>query len=238
MQIAKRNALHFDPVKHRYTLDGERLPSVTTILNVIAKPALIQWAANMAGEYVISQVAGADESYLLTRAQVTEWAEESKSAHRKKKEAGAARGTDIHAHIAAIVTEAIEREGGYIPPVVTDDPQVYAFCDWADGKRFLACEQKMCSVNHRFAGTCDLVYQDGDHIFIGDVKKYNRLYDKIPFVQMGGYSIMLEESGIAVTDGAVILLPDAGGFEVHTAEIAEYREAFMSAFNLYKTLQR
>ena len=33
---------------HSYTLDGKRLTGVTTILGVIAKPALIGWAARMA----------------------------------------------------------------------------------------------------------------------------------------------------------------------------------------------
>ena len=44
----------FNKEEHYYELDGKRMYGITTILGVIAKPALIQWAANMAVEYVMN----------------------------------------------------------------------------------------------------------------------------------------------------------------------------------------
>ena len=41
------NERTFDAKKHVHTLDGKNLTGVTTVLSVIAKPALIQWAADM-----------------------------------------------------------------------------------------------------------------------------------------------------------------------------------------------
>jgi len=42
-----RIILEYDDDKHSYTVNGNYVPSVTGILNVIAKPALIPWALNM-----------------------------------------------------------------------------------------------------------------------------------------------------------------------------------------------
>ena len=36
--------IKFDPIKHTYMVDGKKLASVTGVLGVIAKPALINWA--------------------------------------------------------------------------------------------------------------------------------------------------------------------------------------------------
>lgn len=42
---------------HRYELDGEKAPGVTTVLgNGIPKPALVGWAARMVAEYVIDRL--------------------------------------------------------------------------------------------------------------------------------------------------------------------------------------
>jgi hypothetical protein len=42
----------FDEKKHLYFYDGKPMTGCTTILGVLAKPALIPWAAKMAVEYI------------------------------------------------------------------------------------------------------------------------------------------------------------------------------------------
>lgn len=44
--------LSFSAGSHIYEWGGQRVPSVTTVLSSIAKPALVQWAANQAIEHV------------------------------------------------------------------------------------------------------------------------------------------------------------------------------------------
>ena len=46
--------LDFNEKKHYYTVEGEYAPSVTTILDSIAKPALVPWAANEGAKFFIS----------------------------------------------------------------------------------------------------------------------------------------------------------------------------------------
>ena len=57
MNNIPETGFYFDEEKHRYYLDGKQMTGVTTILGVLAKPALIQWAANMAIDSVRGQVA-------------------------------------------------------------------------------------------------------------------------------------------------------------------------------------
>jgi len=45
--------LEFNPKKHWYSIDGEYVPACTTILNNIAKPALIPWAANEGAKFYV-----------------------------------------------------------------------------------------------------------------------------------------------------------------------------------------
>src|SRR4051794_27638407 len=47
-----QHGLKFYPASHRYKLDGEWVPGVTTILNVLNKPAIAKWAATQVAEYV------------------------------------------------------------------------------------------------------------------------------------------------------------------------------------------
>ena len=46
--------LDFDEKKHYYTVEGEYAPSVTTILDSIAKPALIPWAASEGAKWFLA----------------------------------------------------------------------------------------------------------------------------------------------------------------------------------------
>ena len=87
----------FDDKRHIHSLDGTPLHGVTTVLSVISKPALIQWAANMAVKYVEDNFdwANADVEHL------SNVLKEAKSAHRKKKEKAGDWGTLVH--------EAIEK---------------------------------------------------------------------------------------------------------------------------------
>ena len=44
--------LKFYEASHRYKLDGQWVPGVTTILGVLDKPAIPKWAASQVAEYV------------------------------------------------------------------------------------------------------------------------------------------------------------------------------------------
>ena len=91
-----------------YTLDGQRMTGVTTVLSVIAKPALIGWAANMAVDYVKDyikvhpDVRGQDQ---LDKLLVV--VEEARTAHTKAKEKAGDVGTLAHKKIEVWIKEQI-----------------------------------------------------------------------------------------------------------------------------------
>jgi len=86
-----------------YTIEGQRLPSVTTILDIIAKPALGPWYAKEERRYfetamleVLSRPGARDSEFVL--AAVAEAVTGVKAADREKQKA-AAIGTAVHAGI-------------------------------------------------------------------------------------------------------------------------------------------
>ena len=86
-----------------YTIEGQRLPSVTTVLDIIAKPALGPWYAKEERRYfetamleVLSRPGARDPEFVL--AAVAEAVTGVKAADREKQKA-AAIGTAVHAGI-------------------------------------------------------------------------------------------------------------------------------------------
>src|SRR5258708_6237488 len=95
----------FDEANHIYALDGKPLTGVTTILQVISKPALIQWAANMACDHLENQFKNivfpskdgdGIEHMDISYQGLFDLVKEARIAHRKKKEGAADVGTKAH----------------------------------------------------------------------------------------------------------------------------------------------
>src|SRR6202034_4217965 len=102
----------FDAKKHAYFLNGKPMLGCTSVLGVIAKPALVPWAAKMATEYIKEHapfVKATPNYYEVDEPTL----EEAKNAHRKRKEDAADRGTDLHALVEEYVLECIERNDGF-----------------------------------------------------------------------------------------------------------------------------
>mgnify|MGYP001586239833 CR=1 FL=1 len=234
----------FDEKKHVYTLDGKPLMGVTSVLGVIAKPALIQWAANMMDEYIRANVAfaipGDDGGYWAIKPSVIE---EAKFAHRKKKEKAADQGTDTHAHIETLVKVAIENFGGYLPEnSISDTPSVQSFIDWAKNNKikFLESEKRMYSREWWTAGTCDLVFEQDGKRYVGDVKTMKKLWDVVPFIQCAAYAKMMSEAGEKFDGTCVINIPkETNEVETHYRyDLEGDTKAFEAALTLYRTLNQ
>src|SRR3990167_10512189 len=87
----------FDEKEHAYFLDGKPLMGITSVLRIIAKPNLIQWAANMAVDY-ISSLWMPGKSY--EELEITSVLQEARTAHARKRDKAADAGTNVHAWIA------------------------------------------------------------------------------------------------------------------------------------------
>ncbi len=223
----------FNKEAHYYELDGKRLYGVTTILGVIAKPALITWAANVAVQFIQTALAlGLDITEQILK--------DAKSAHRKKKEEAGVKGTDAHEIIEGLIKDAIDNNKGKIFGQ-SDNQQVKHFIDWATKNdiTFLASEKQLYSESMWVAGTTDMVFIKDSKKYIGDIKTSSAIYPE-HFYQMAAYRMMLEEMGEKDFEGSVVIrLGKDGKFNEDKDVKFRYdyntdKSAFLGALAIFK----
>jgi hypothetical protein len=142
--------LKFYPASHRYKLDGEWVPGVTTILGVLDKPGLRKWAASSVAEYVadhrdaIEHLYDAGRGPMVAALKETPW---------QKRDDAATRGNVLHDYAEALLNDQ---------DVIVADEHVAVIeaalqfmDDWK--VRPVSVEQACASREHRYAGTWDLV---------------------------------------------------------------------------------
>lgn len=234
----------FDPKEHLYKLDGKPMTGVTTVLGVIAKNALIQWAANEAVKFVReNQVSFSGDGFEGLIATSDELLEQARSAHRKKKEDAATKGTDVHAEIENLIKISIESLNGrlIVPIIPHSNGQIQKFVDWAtqSNVRFLSCEEPIFSESMWLAGTPDFTCEIEGKKYVGDIKTYAKIWDRVPFLQMAAYRAMLEEMGHEDFAGSVVIrLGKDGTFEEKFSYAMEDDLAgFKAALTLYRVLE-
>lgn len=228
--------LEFDEKIHAYKIDGVFVPGVTSILDILSKPALIPWAAKMTADHIESKwVAG--KAYQVD--ELRGIVKEGKSAWRKKKDAAADKGTSAHNLIEAHI------KTGKMPEVPEDEQIkscIAAFMEWekANKVEWLASEVRVGSSEHMFAGTLDAVaVVNGKHTLI-DFKTSNGIYESM-YLQVAGYYIGWEAGAGAAFDERIILRfpKDGKGFESRTipTPYEQDKRAFLAILQAYKCLR-
>lgn len=228
----------FDDKKHVYTLDGKRLYGVTSVLGVIAKPALIGWSAKMVTEWINENCPTNDSGvFQVTKADL----EIAKNAHRKKKEEAGDVGTDVHALCEEQIKMAIATNQGYLTLLkMPENPMVQKFIVWAveNQVQFLASEKKMYSREMWVAGTCDFTAKIGDKLYMGDIKTSSGIYGREYFFQCAGYILMAEEHGEKFDASIIVRLGKDGSFETKEShDLDTDKKGFKSALDLFKALE-
>ena len=84
--------LDFNEDKHVYKIEGEYVPSVTTILNTISKPALLPWAVKMGADWFSDNC----EAFTQATLSVDEVVKGIKGAYRKKSQDAMNIGNIVH----------------------------------------------------------------------------------------------------------------------------------------------
>jgi genome maintenance exonuclease 1 len=222
---------------YRRCSDGMPIPGVTSILKVIAKPALIQWAANKASDYWRAK-ALEFEGLFSDKVRELVWAE-AKKAHRDFSTGAANIGTEVHAYAEASL------KGQTLPQLTTDEARrgVEAFERWrADHNIELGTSERICfSQNHWYAGTCDFVGRiDGENC-VADFKTASGIYPEMR-LQLAAYQqAIVEETGQNFPARWIIRFDKkTGEFEAKPfrTDFTRDFEAFLSALNLHKTLKQ
>lgn len=235
----------FDDKRHLYTLNGQPLTGVTTILNVIAKPMLIGWAARMTAEFIEEnavKIAREDGSYLfeVSPAQL----EEAKKAHTRKKEKAGEQGTSTHAQVEEYVKGCIATNNGLpVNSIMVEKPVLNSFIQWAiENKiKFIESEKRMYSKEWFVGGTCDLVFEKDGQRFVGDIKTMKTIWDRVPFFQMAAYLKMLRETDPNEYHGTCIInIPkETNKIEVsYSFDFEDDIKSFEAALILHRALNK
>lgn len=232
----KKVELIFDTFKHRYTLDNKVVPSVTTVLSVINKPALVNWAANSAIEYVSTQIEAGkayDEIELETIFEAGR-----KNHYQKKTDAGTI-GSFLHKW----VEDYIKQQNPSMPVNEALKEAVGKFLNWASEHKvkFLSSEQVVYSQKYGYTGTLDFICKIDGKLYLGDLKTSSGIYPEY-LIQTAAYrQARTEEYPNEKYAGQMILrIGKEGGFEFAVVkDYGVYKEmlvAFIAALKLYEQL--
>ena len=252
----------FNKEEHYYELDGKRMYGITSILGVIAKPALIPWAAGEVVKYIeknsitlkkfLSELETnpkieitnlkekIDEDILLVNSEILA---EAKVAHRKKKESAGEKGTDTHSLIEDYIKLMITDQDGVAKSITNghDNPMVEHFIQWAvkNKVKFLVSEKQLYSELAWTAGTCDMTFEQDGKKYVGDIKTSSAIYPE-HFYQTAAYRMMLEEMGETDFVGSVIIRIGKDG-KFNEDKDVKYRydhetdlKAFLGALAIFK----
>jgi hypothetical protein len=208
--------------RHFYEVNGVVVPSVSSILSVIAKPNLVAWARRTALEKVRELLEGGlSVEVALSLAEMEP---------ERVRDLAAQRGGLAHDAIACALM------GKPYPPEW--EPWVKAARSFlADyGLRLVAAEQVLVSKRHGFAGTCDLITCGADGVLTLVDWKTGGIWPEAA-LQLGAYAIALEEmTGRPVGEAYVVGLREKGYGEKRVF-LPQAREGFLACLTLWRALQ-
>ncbi len=219
---------------HGYKVDGEKVAGVTTVLNVIDKPALRNWYAEQAAKRAVDEW---DELALLP---VSQRLERIRYGARDTTAAAALRGTQIHA-----LGDKLARGEEVDVPDEHRGP-VEAYARWLDlwEVETIASETPLCSTKYGFAGTADLWGRVGkldNAVCLLDVKTGKGIYDEVG-LQLAAYrytDLMQPEPGVEIAtpevQGVFVahVLPDDVRMVPVTADESVFRD-FLYILQVHK----
>lgn len=232
-----------------YTIDGVTMPSVTTILGVIGKPALITWAANEeraacleAAYDLYDDVHSTPRLDRMPFLAALESRLGSVKAHKRASAKACEIGSQAHAAIELQHRKAMGQATGPEPKL--SDEAMWAFMAWEDwalnaGIKPVFIEQTIWSVSHRYAGTMDLLAWVNGHRTLVDYKTSKSVYPESK-LQVAAYIRAMNEMGHGpITRGAIVRLPKATTdpafevVEIHEDELPGLCATFDHVHQLY-----
>ena len=147
---------------HSYYLDGQKIPGVTTILSDgLAKPALINWAANTVAGYAV------DHWDSLGEIAISKRLEQLKKAHYEDRDTAGKRGTEVH----KLGEQLLNGVQVNVPDELAGHVESYVrFLDDFDPDAVLTETSVVSLTKWPYAGTLDLVADFGGVRILCDIK--------------------------------------------------------------------
>lgn len=175
-----QQGLKFYGGSHKYRLDGQWVPGVTTILGVLDKPAIPKWATRVVAEYVADNPDGVSSLRSMGRNPMVYALKELPWARRDE---AAARGTEFHEYAERIVNgeevDVPEAQVGMVRSAL-------AFLEDYAIQPVLV-EAAVGSREHLYAGKLDLIADSNRGRAIWDWKSGKAIYPRFA-LQLNAYA--------------------------------------------------
>lgn len=233
-----------------YHVEGDDEPyvSVTHALGCIAKPALINWAANQ--ERALVTDAAADlyvdlcktppmgrPAFIATLAGRIG----KQKAHQKELAKAGEIGTQVHALIEWNLRQSLGQKVGTEPRVV--DAAQWGFMAWQDWAQSVNLkpvfiEQMVFSRTHHYAGTMDLLAEVHGVLSLVDFKTGKSIYAEAHLQNVAYQQALIEMGHRVPAKGYIVRLPKVEtdpAFEVaEVPPVAELWPTFVAVLNVWK----
>jgi hypothetical protein len=173
------------------TSNGKRVVGVTTILGVLAKPALIHWAWDLGCK-------GVD--------------------YRKFRDDKADIGTLAHYLIMQhLKNEPIDTSDYSSKQIDQAENCILSFYEWEKAYKIepVLIEQPLISERHKYGGTCDLLAKVGNETWLIDFKTGKAIYEEMA-IQLSAYRQLVIENNYDVSNARIVRIgrDEDEGFEV------------------------
>jgi len=256
--------INFDGRAHMYTWieRGVAVPGVTSILQRMAKPMLVPWAAKMSAQYVLQtlgevdyalgEVPAEERNDLIvgtTLGELQKICLAAKGHHQRFTREAASIGKKVHAYAEARLRATMpgDKSKGRQPPLPdTNDERVLRGCDaydkWIEAHKVevIEPERVLFSQRYLYSGTADFMGYIDDEYVVGDFKTSSGIYvDHL--LQTAAYQLALEEElGDRVPARWLIRLDKKTG-DFHAERHARSKlhgEAFLALRELHRLMSK
>ena len=205
--------IDFEPKRHIYKLNGESIPSVTSITRLLDKPALLWWATGEMEKEILS--------YLESRIPINpESLKKARSAYMRTRDAAADSGTMVHdwienhikSKLGLVESPSIPefKEGDEVGQKLMNGIQAFLQWEMENDVRFVAAEQFVYSKKHHYCGkfdfSCTMAPTGHRLLHVADNKTSKGIYSEMLY-QVSGY-----QGALAEEYSEVGFPPDIDGF--------------------------
>jgi len=204
--------LCFDSTTHTYTVNGEIVYGVTSIVGILNKPALIYWAVNKTIEKLNTTL---KPGLVIDEVNKPVLLKEAKYAHREHLSGAGDVGSAIHLWLEKYLKSLIAKQ---VPPELPVNKNIRegieTVLDWIKKYKmeFISSERKIFSKKYIYAGTLDAyALIDGKRTII-DFKTSSDIYPEF-FIQTAAYAQAIEEEDNVKIDECWILKVPKDGSE-------------------------